>query len=569
MLWERTARPGGELDWRWPDARLARLRELGVRPIVGLLHHGPGPLAGGIEDARFAEAFAAYARAVAERYPWVDAYVPINEPLTTARFCGLYGIWHPHGADPRVFGRLLANQVRATALAMRAIRDVNPAAELVQNEDLGTVYSTPALAYQAEHENDRRWLTFDLLFGRVTPEHPMWRHLRACGLAGDELWSFIDEPCVPDVVGVDHYITSDRMLDGEWERYPLDRHGGNDRERYANVEAARARAEPPGGIGPLLRLAHERYGADVAVTEAHMGSTREEQLRWLWEIWRDARGAHDDGVPVRGVAVWSLFGAYDWNSLLRVESSYYEPGAFDVRGPEPRATATAELILALAAGEEPDHPVLDAPGWWRRPGRHFVTELPIVAGAVADTGERLASDLPAEAAAAVGAMPRPIAVLEGHGEDAALVGEACDARALARAPIDPDGADGAALARALRAAGAWAVVLAGVDAGDEDAGEAALRVADAAAATGLPLLVFAGDGTLDVAVATADTNALVVRSDGSHAAVDAALDLLIDGASGVWDVAGGVPVAAPLPREAAVPVSPPFDETPPEAVVEG
>src|SRR3954465_15616000 len=41
VLWERTA-PGRieDADFSWPDERLARLRELGTRPIAGLTHHG-------------------------------------------------------------------------------------------------------------------------------------------------------------------------------------------------------------------------------------------------------------------------------------------------------------------------------------------------------------------------------------------------------------------------------------------------------------------------------------------------------------------------------------------------
>jgi dTDP-4-dehydrorhamnose reductase len=39
---------------------------------------------------------------------------------------------------------------------MRAIRQVNPAAHLIQTEDLAKAHSTPALAYQARHENARR-----------------------------------------------------------------------------------------------------------------------------------------------------------------------------------------------------------------------------------------------------------------------------------------------------------------------------------------------------------------------------------------------------------------------------
>src|SRR3954469_11608696 len=83
-------------DWRWSDARLGRIRELGIRPIVGLLHHGSGPHYTSLDGDNFVEAFTRYATQVAERYPWVDAYTPINEPLTTARFSGLYGHWYPH-----------------------------------------------------------------------------------------------------------------------------------------------------------------------------------------------------------------------------------------------------------------------------------------------------------------------------------------------------------------------------------------------------------------------------------------------------------------------------------------
>src|SRR4051812_49448356 len=44
VLWERVApRSLDEPDWRWSDAHLDRLRALGIRPIIGLVHHGSGP----------------------------------------------------------------------------------------------------------------------------------------------------------------------------------------------------------------------------------------------------------------------------------------------------------------------------------------------------------------------------------------------------------------------------------------------------------------------------------------------------------------------------------------------
>ncbi len=174
ILWERTAPDGLErADWRWADERLGRLRHLGVRPIVGLVHHGSGPRDTDLLDPAFPERLAAFAAAVARRYPWVEDWTPVNEPLTTARFAALYGHWYPHHRDDLSFASALLTQCRAVVLAMRAIRKTNPAARLIQTDDLGKTYSTPSLAYQADFENERRWVTFDLLAGRLTPDRPM------------------------------------------------------------------------------------------------------------------------------------------------------------------------------------------------------------------------------------------------------------------------------------------------------------------------------------------------------------------------------------------------------------
>jgi dTDP-4-dehydrorhamnose reductase len=149
VLWERIE-PGGpaHADWRWTDERLGRMRELGLRPIATLLHHGNGPRHTELTAPDFVQKFVAFAKRVAERYPWLDAYTPINEPLTTARFCGLYALWYPHARDHQVFARILINQITAIRLTMHAVRQVNPRAQLIQTEDLAKAQSTPALAYQ-------------------------------------------------------------------------------------------------------------------------------------------------------------------------------------------------------------------------------------------------------------------------------------------------------------------------------------------------------------------------------------------------------------------------------------
>jgi dTDP-4-dehydrorhamnose reductase len=367
VLWERTAPRGlAHADWSWADARLARLRELSLRPIVGLVHHGSGPSDTSLVDPKFPEKLAEYARAVASRYPWVEDYTPVNEPLTTARFSGLYGHWYPHGRDKETFARALVTQLRAVVLSMKAVREVNPSARLVQTEDLGKTFSTRALSYQAEFENERRWLTFDLLCGRLDRGHALWNFLTDAGVHESELDWFLENTCPPDVVGVNHYLTSERFLDERLERYPPHTHGGNGVHTYADVEAVRARAEGCAGPRALLEEVWERYGLPLAVTEAHLGCTREEQLRWFAEVWEAARSLREEGADVRAVTAWALLGSFDWDSLVTRAEGYYEPGVFDLRDGRPRPTALARLIKELASGAEPEHAVLSAPGWWRR-----------------------------------------------------------------------------------------------------------------------------------------------------------------------------------------------------------
>jgi dTDP-4-dehydrorhamnose reductase len=380
VLWERTA-PGdlADADWSWPDERLHRLRALGIRPIVGLVHHGSGPRHTALTDPAFPEKLAAYAGAVAARYPWVADYTPVNEPLTTARFSGLYGHWYPHGHDDATFLRILVNECRAVALAMHAIRAVNPNARLVQTEDMGATHSTPALAYQAAFENERRWLTYDLLCGRVRGGHRMWRYLTANGIAAEELAWFAENPCPPDIVGVNYYITSERFLDERLEGYPDWSIGGNGQDRYADVEAARAHAAQVAGPGALLSEAWRRYRLPIAVTEAHIGAACDDQLRWLHEIWTEACGLARAGVDLRAVTVWSLLGAYDWNRLVTKDRGFYEPGVFDVRAGTPEATPLAAMVRALATEGDHRHPALATPGWWRMPERLIYPASPAAA----------------------------------------------------------------------------------------------------------------------------------------------------------------------------------------------
>lgn len=506
VLWERTAPDGLEsADWSWADARLARLRKLNIRPIVGLVHHGSGPRHTSLVDPGFPEKLAEYARAVAERYPWVDAYTPVNEPLTTARFSGRYGLWYPHGRDRRTLCEALLVQCRAVALSMRAIREVNPAAQLIQTNDLGKTYSTRKLRYQADLENERRWLTFELLTGRVNRDHPMWTYFTGTGIDEAELLWFTDNPCPPDVVGINHYLTSERFLDERLERYPSCTHGGNTKDLYADVVAVRVCAEGAAGHRTLLRETWERYGLPIAVTEVHLGCTREEQLRWFKEVWEACQYLRDEGVDVRAVTAWSLLGAYDWNKLLTCSAGFYEPGVFDVRGAERRPTAIAHMLRDLAHTGQFDHPAIEGQGWWQRLERLLYTPVR------RSEGTDAAVKRPVRGARTRKNSTRPLIINGATGTLGKAFARLCEVRGISYRLLSRrqmDIANHESVSDVLSLYDPWAIVNAAgyvrVDQA-EDEPEACFRenrdgaatLAAACAERGLPLLTFSSDLVFD------------------------------------------------------------------------
>lgn len=364
-LWEKVAPEiTSSLDWSWLDQRLERMKKLGVQPIAGLLHHGSGPRGTSLIDPQFPEKFTAYATAFAERFPWIEDYTPINEPLTTARFSCLYAIWYPHLRDDREFVRAVFNQAKATIMAMKAIREINPDARLIQTEDLGRAQSTAELKYQCDFENARRWLSFDLLCGRVDAKHELFKYLKKFGISEDEINWLRHNATPPDVLGLNHYLLSNRFLDHRLDLHPPHTHGGNGRHRYADVGAIDTPLvdSPPPEV--VFREAWDRYQIPIAATEVHVRGYRESQMSWLQKIWRAASVLREEGVDFKAVTAWSLLGTYDWDSLCTQTKYFYEPGVFDLRGfgKKPKQTAISRLVQNLAQGGDCHHPFFELEG---------------------------------------------------------------------------------------------------------------------------------------------------------------------------------------------------------------
>jgi dTDP-4-dehydrorhamnose reductase len=377
FLWENLKNN----DWSWFDARARELKKLKLTPIAGLLHHGSGPSGTNLLDESFPEKFVDYAKKFAERYPWIDYYTPINEPLTTARFSGLYGFWYPHAQNDTVFVRMLYLQIKAIILAMKAIREINPHAQLVQTEDLGYAQSTEPLRYQADFENARRWLSFDLLTGKVSRFHFLYQYLRDNGISEDELEWIKNENCDPNIIGINHYHLSNRFLDHRLELYPSFLHGGNGRDRYVDIGAVDSPHVMPPSPYEIFLEAQKRYELPIAVTEVHLNGPRENQMRWLKEVWESAAK-----LNLEAVTAWSLLGTYDWNTLCTKNSDFYESGVFDVRSETPRPTALVPMLKALAKKSEYEHPLLSTKGWWRREKIENKSETILITGATGTLG---------------------------------------------------------------------------------------------------------------------------------------------------------------------------------------
>jgi dTDP-4-dehydrorhamnose reductase len=290
-------------------------------------------------------------------------WLPINEPVTTARFGALYGWWPPYATDDETFVSLLLAMAEGWVAAARAIRDANPRAILIANEDIGTTEGTDQVRTAIDHANERRWLSFDLVSGRVDPAHPLWDYLAATRAHRAALSRLLRNRIRPDLLGIDHYVTSDRYLDHRLDCYPEVLRGAS--VPYADVELARVAGRELGGFRGAIQETWRRYSMPMALTEVQLAGEPEDQCAWWTEAWHAALEARQRAIPIVGVTAWSVFGAFEWSSVLRSPRGSYEPGCYALTADGLKRTALASLVQRTASGHDLDV----TRGWWREPKR--------------------------------------------------------------------------------------------------------------------------------------------------------------------------------------------------------
>ncbi|MGH2352255.1 MAG: family 1 glycosylhydrolase, partial [Chloroflexota bacterium] len=215
----RTHLAPGRYDWSFADETLAELRRLGIVPIADLCHFGVPGWIGDFQNPDWPALFAQYARAFAERYPWVRLYTPVNEIFVCATFSGLFGWWNERLRSERGFVTALKHLVRANLLAEAAILDVRPDAVFIQSESSEYFHpAKPGAEDLAEHANHRRFMSLDLCYGQQEMCYCAYEYLLDNGMSREELHWFMrhGKALRPHhIMGTDYYATNEHLVDAQ------------------------------------------------------------------------------------------------------------------------------------------------------------------------------------------------------------------------------------------------------------------------------------------------------------------------------------------------------------------
>jgi beta-glucosidase len=297
--WHRIQPSRGQWDFSSVDGPVERMLELGIAPIIDLVHYGLPPwIEGAWLNPDLPDLAAEYAARVAERFRGrVHTYTPLNEPRITAWYCGKLGWWPPARRGWRGFVAVTLAVSRAIVRTVEALRDVDPEIVCV-HVDATDLYdaASPDLEAEAAHRQEIVFLALDLVSGRVDDKHPLAAWLRRHGVTTSDIDWFHAHAVDLDVVGINLYPLFSRKL--------LLRRNGRLRIRmpYAGADI----------VERLAELYWQRYGRPVVVSEtASMGAVRRRRL-WLDDSVAAVRRTRERGIPLAGYTWWPLFALVTW-----------------------------------------------------------------------------------------------------------------------------------------------------------------------------------------------------------------------------------------------------------------
>lgn len=297
--WHLIERQPGHFDFSPVEPLLRAAERYGLLVIWDICHFGwpddVDPLRPDFPDryARFARAFAQF---IHDHSAAVPCYVPIVEITFLAMAAGENAIFAPFARGRAVDVR--RNLIRAAVAGIEAIWGVDKRARIIFAAPLTHVVAPlgrPDLSPVALIEDRARFLTLDLLAGRMEPE-----------LGG--------HPRYLDILGFDFYPhsetdTADRLL---------------------------PRADPRWiDLSDLLDQIHARYERPLFISET--SAKGPERAAWIEYVAGEAARCIERDLPLRGLCLYPITNTPNW------DTGVWEPyGLWDL---EPRPDGTLARVL--------------------------------------------------------------------------------------------------------------------------------------------------------------------------------------------------------------------------------
>ena len=315
----------GRYDWDFADLVMNEMQRLDIVPILDLLHFGLPDWIGDFQNPDLPLLFAGYCGAVAQRYPWVRYYTPVNEIFVTAKMSAKEGAWNEQLKSDAGFVTAIKHCVAASILGTQAIAARRPDCVIVQSESAEYIHEAKASpSFETVLANKQRFISLDLLYAHV-PDADTLLYLMDNGLTRAEFdWFMAGEPPGYQVMGNDYYGRNEHILKPDGTMCP---------------------AEDVWGWYQITKQYFRRYNKPVMHTETNVFDA-DAAPNWLWKQWINVLQMRDDGVPVLGFTWYSLIDQIDWDTGLTQKNDRVNAcGLYDLeRKPRPVADAYRELL---------------------------------------------------------------------------------------------------------------------------------------------------------------------------------------------------------------------------------
>ena len=294
-----------EIDWETLDERIDyACNFLGLTVIADLVHYGTPPwLEKSFIDVEYPNSIAFFAGKFAERYRGlVNHITPLNEPLTTASFCGLRGIWPPALLGWEGWTKVSISIALGIAKSVIAIRNANPDAVIVHVE-AATLYLTkdPELRSEVLHLEAIGLLPTDLILGRVDESHSLFEWLIQNGARVEDLKELRASSMAIDLLGVNYYPNlTPRVLqlnDGVIEQVAVNL--GTD------------------GLAQCINKLVDLYNLPIVIGETSIEGLDSERITWLNDSIESINKMRNLEIDIRGYTWWPIFDFVDWSYASR------------------------------------------------------------------------------------------------------------------------------------------------------------------------------------------------------------------------------------------------------------